>query len=469
MKKNIVTGLLIILCNCSFLLTFADVRLPAIIGSHMVMQQNTDVKIWGWADPGEKISVSTNWDTATITTTGANNAKWSLLLKTPAAGGPYTITIKANNTTVLEDVMIGEVWDCSGQSNMEMHFNWGVKEYTTDADNATNKQLRFFHIPKLTADQPQDDTKGNWVVCNPNDMKRFSLVGYFFGQQLQQVLNVPVGLINASWGGTPAEVWTPKDAIEKDLVLHEAATHLTPKDGWPISAGYTYNAMINPITNYTIAGVIWYQGESNVEASSTYQSLFTTMITSWRKEWHKDLPFYFVQIAPFSGYGNNISAALLREAQTKTLSVPNTGMVVIHDLVTDIKNIHPHNKKDVGLRLANYALAETYGKKQLTYKSPMYKSMTIEKDKIRINFNDADKGLVSKGTTLTDFYIAGEDKIFTPAVAVIKGNTVVVSNKNIKHPIAVRFGFTNDAMPNLFSKDGLPVNIFRTDDWNDVK
>lgn len=468
MKKNMLTVVMILLCNLSFLISFGDVRLPAIIGSHMVLQQNTTVKIWGWADPAEKISISTSWDTTTITTTAASSAKWNLLLKTPPAGGSYTITIKANNTTVLEDVLIGEVWDCSGQSNMEMHFNWGIKEYTTDADNATNKQLRFFQIPKLTTEQPQDDTKGNWVVCNPNDMKRFSLVGYFFGQQLQQVLNMPVGLINASWGGTPAEVWTPKEAIEKEIVLRDAATKLEPKDWWPITPGYTYNAMINPITDYSIAGVIWYQGEANVSAASGYQFLFTTMINSWRKAWHKELPFYFVQLAPFSGYVG-ISGALLREAQTKTLSVPNTGMVVIHDLVTDVKDIHPHNKKDVGLRLANYALAETYGKKQPAYKSPMYKSMAVEKDKIRINFTDADNGLVTKGTALTDFYIAGADKKFLPAVAVVKGNTIVVSNKNIQLPVAVRFGFTNAAMPNLFSKEGLPVNIFRTDDWDEVK
>ena len=468
MKKNMLPCLMILLCDLSFLVTFADVRLPAIISNHMVLQQNTTVKIWGWADPAEKISVSTSWDTATITAITASSAKWNLLLKTPAAGGPYTITIKANNTIVLEDVLIGEVWDCSGQSNMEMHFNWGIKEYANDADNATNKQIHFFHIPKSTAEQPQDDTKGNWVVCNPVDMKRFSLVGYFFGQQLQQILNVPVGLINASWGGTPAEVWTPKEAIEKEMVLHDAATKLEPKDWWPITPGYCYNAMINPITDYSIAGVIWYQGEANVSAASTYQFLFTTMINSWRKAWHKQLPFYFVQLAPFSGYGG-ISGALLREAQTKTLSVPNTGMVVIHDLVTDVKDIHPHNKKDVGLRLANYALAVTYGKKQIAYKSPMYKSMSIEKDKIRINFTDADNGLISKGTTLTDFYIAGADKNFLPAIAVIKGNTILAGNKNIQQPVAVRFGFTNAAMPDLFSKEGLPVNIFRTDEWDDLK
>ena len=465
MKKNIAYILLTFLFTGFFCASFANIILPSIIGSHMVLQQNTTVKIWGWADPGEKISVSDNWDTVTVIAIGTSAAKWSLQLKTPVAGGPYTITIKGNNTIVLEDVLIGEVWDCSGQSNMEMNYNWGVvKEYAAAADNATNKELRFFHIPRLTAAYPQDDTRGSWVVCTPIEMKSFSLAGYFFGERLQEVLQVPVGLISANWGGTPAEVWAPKEVIDKDSILQQAATKLKPNGGWPILPGLTYNAMINPIVDYNIAGVIWYQGESNVGAASTYQSLFTTMITSWRKAWQKDFPFYFVQIAPYSGY-DSISGALLREAQTKTLSLPGTGMVVVHDLVGDVKNIHPHNKKDVGLRLANYALAETYGKKQLIYKSPMYKSMVVEKDKIRVSFTDTGAGLMSKGDTLTEFYIAGEDKKFMPALAVIKGNTVLVSNATIQHPVAVRYGFTSAAMPNLFSKDGLPVSLFRTDNW----
>ena len=275
-------------------------------------------------------------------------------------------------------------------------------------------------------------------------------------------------MINASWGGTPAEAWTPKDTIENHQILKEAADHVKPVPWGPINAGAIYNAMICPITNFNIAGVIWYQGEANVDAALTYGHLLSAMINSWRKEWQKDLPFYFVQIAPFAGYGKSISSALLREAQTQTLSTPNTGMIVIHDLVSDINDIHPKNKKDVGLRLANYALAETYGKKELVYKSPMYKNMKIEKNKIRIYFDNAENGLRSKGGAPDEFNIAGQDKKFTPASAKIEGNTVVVWNKNIKSPVAVRFGFTNSAMPHLFSKEGLPVNIFRTDDWNKI-
>ena len=463
MKKIFSVFGLALLLSCCFLQSFGTVSLPAIIGNHMVLQQTTNIKIWGWCDPGEKITVTTSWDTTTVTTVGESSAKWSLVLKTPVAGGPYTITIKGNNSIQLEDILIGEVWNCSGQSNMEMSFNWGVKEYTSDVEKATNQQIRFFNMPRSTATFPQDDTRGKWVVCTPEEMKHFSLAGYFFGQQLQNILKQPIGLISTSWGGTPAEVWTPKEIVDSNAILTAAANKLTPSKGWPTTAGLTYNAMINPIKDYAIAGVIWYQGESNVGTSASYQLLFTNMIKSWRKAWNKDLPFYFVQIAPYSGY-DSTGGALLREAQTKTLALPNTGMVVVTDLVTDVKDIHPHNKKDVGLRLANYALAATYGKKGLTYKSPMFKNMVIEKDKVRINFTDVANGLKTTGGAVTEFYIAGADKKFMRATAIIKNNTVLVSNKKIEHPTAVRFGFTSAAMPNLFSTEGLPVNNFRTDD-----
>ncbi|HYH15409.1 MAG TPA: sialate O-acetylesterase, partial [Flavisolibacter sp.] len=271
------------------------------------------------------------------------------------------------------------------------------------------------------------------------------------------------GLINCSWGGTPAEVWTPAPIVNRDSVLIRAARKLNPSNGWPIIPGATYNAMIHPLTNYKIKGAIWYQGESNVGQSS-YQTLFTAMINSWREQWQNEFPFYFVQIAPYAGYGtDNISAALLRESQTKVLSLSKTGMVVTSDLVDDINDIHPKMKKEVGLRLANYALADTYTQPVSAFKSPVFKSMKVEKDKIRIYFENADKGLVAKGGKPIGFSIAAEDKIFKPAQAKIEGNSIVVWNKEVKAPVAVRFGFSNAAMPNVFSKEGLPVNLFRTD------
>ncbi|MEI9946474.1 MAG: sialate O-acetylesterase [Chitinophagaceae bacterium] len=380
-------------------------------------------------------------------------------IKTPAGGGPYKITITGRNTVVIDDVLIGEVWVCSGQSNMEMSAGWpGMQKYDADVTAATNTSIRFFHIPKTTATYPQDDLKAKWVVCNPDDMKRFSIAGYFFGQKINAELNVPVGLINSSWSGSAAEPWTPTEAIAENPVLKELKN--------PANTSQMYNAMIYPITNFTIAGALWYQGESNVGRYRTYKELFTTMISSWRKVWGKDFPFYFAQIAPYANYGKTDTAAFLREQQTNSLALANTGMVVTSDIVNDVKDIHPQMKKEVGLRFANLALAETYKKNISGYKSPVYASMKIEKDKIRISFTDAEKGLMTKGKTPTEFYIAGEDQKFVPATAKIEGNTVVVSNKDIKNPVAVRFGFSNAGMPDLFSKEGLPVNLFRTDDWD---
>lgn len=446
----------------------ADVRLPAIIGNHMVLQQKAEVKLWGWSDPAEKITIHTSWDTTSYTSKGNADAKWMIAIKTPAAGGPYTITIAANNKIVIEDVLIGEVWVCSGQSNMEMSDSWGVTpEYTDDISNASNQSIRLFHTPRLTAAYPQNDTKGEWVVCNPTDLKQFSLAGYFFGKKLHEILSVPVGLIESSWGGTPAEVWTPKDSILNNITLHTSADKIKYSDYWPAKPASTFNAMIYPITNYAIAGVIWYQGESNVGAASTYTQLFSTMIHSWRTAWQLDFPFYFVQIAPFSGY-EGISGALLKEAQTKTLSVAKTGMVIIDDKVTDTTDIHPHDKMDVGFRLADLALTENYGK-QIPDKYPMYKSMQVIKNKIQITFANADDGLINKGEPVKGFYIAGADKKFMPATAKIKGNTVIVYNKQVKVPVAVRYDFTKSPVPTLFNKSGLPANLFRTDDWDDVK
>ncbi|HEV7331588.1 MAG TPA: sialate O-acetylesterase [Flavisolibacter sp.] len=446
------------------LTAFADVRLPAIIGNHMVLQQSANVTLWGWCEPGEKISIKAGWDTTTYATTGTSGAAWKLSLPTPKAGGPYTITIKGNNTIIIDDVLVGEVWLCSGQSNMEMNMGWGLP-YEKEAAEATGKNIRFFHVPRTTATYPQDDVKARWVVCTPEEMKKFSAVGYFFGKDISEKLNVPVGLIGSSWGGTPAEVWTPDAVVLQDEVLKMAAGKLKPSNGWPINPGATYNAMIYPLQNFSIAGSIWYQGESNTGTWDTYQPLLTKMIDAWQKGFQKDFPFYLVQIAPYAGYGDFPSSALLREQQTKIVNYPNTGMVVIHDLVDNINDIHPKMKKEVGQRLAALALTKTYGVGGLSADYPQYDSMAIEKDKIRITFANAEGGLMAKSGEPTAFYIAGEDQVFYPAKAVIKGSSVVVSSKEVKKPVAVRFGFSNAAMPNLFSKKGLPVNIFRTDNW----
>jgi sialate O-acetylesterase len=290
----------------------AAIRLPAVIGSHMVLQQRTNATLWGWAGAAETVTVSVSWSTNTWKATASNGGRWATEIQTPQAGGPHTIRIKAAHELVLEDVMVGEVWVCSGQSNMEWSGDQGLRQCKEEAPQATNSMIRFFYIPKATSETPQDHLTARWVVCSPDEMIHFSAVGYFFGKQLSEKLGVPVGLINSNWGGTPAEVWTPRGIVEDDPDLRAAASKLKPFPWWPHEPGLAYNAMIHPITPFRIAGVIWYQGESNVSTHGTYRKLFTRMIDGWRAAWKSELPFYFAQIAPYT-YDDPTRAAFLRE------------------------------------------------------------------------------------------------------------------------------------------------------------
>lgn len=464
MKKNVFSLCVVFAFLLQGYKAEANVRLPAILASNMVLQQQSEIKLWGWADPGEGVYITASWSGKTDSVWGSSGAKWELTIQTPVAGGPYTIRIKGKNEIVLENILIGEVWVCSGQSNMEMNSGAGVTGMEADIPNSTNTQIRFFHVPKSTAPYPQENGEGTWTSCDPATLRTFSAVGYYFGKKLQDSLHVPIGLINASWGGTPAETWTPGPIVENDAVLKNAAGKLKEVRWWPTTPGAAYNGMIAPMTRFTIAGTIWYQGESNAGIYSTYQALFSSMITAWRKAWNKDFPFYYVQIAPYA-YGNENISAFLREQQTRTMSLPNTGMVVITDLVDDVKDIHPKNKKDVGSRLANWALAETYQHTGITYKSPQYKSMQVKNGKAEIYFDNAPNGFILKGDKATEWYIAGPDRLFLPATVKLEKDRVIVSNPNIKEPVAVRFAFTDTAIGNIFSKEGLPVGPFRTDGW----
>lgn len=442
----------------------ANISLPAVICSNMVLQQKSSVKLWGWGGPTEKVIITTSWNNKTDSTKVDENAKWQIALETPTAGGPYTITIKGNNTIVLQNILIGEVWICSGQSNMEMSYYWGLPQMKADLPTAFNPNIRFFTAAKTTALSPQENNRGDWVVCDSATVKSFSAIGYYFGRKLNADLNVPIGLINVSWGGTPAEVWTPAEIINSDSLLKSKAKKISRSSGWPITPGYTYNGMIAPIIPYVIAGAIWYQGEGNTEIASTYHPLFTTMINAWRDKWNSQFPFYYVQLAPFK-YGNKNIAALLREAQTKTLALAKTGMVVTTDLVDDTMDIHPKNKKDVGLRLAAIALTDTYNKTVPGAKSPLYKSMKVFKEKVTLTFDNLSTGLMTKGGPAIGFYIAGADKIFYPAQVKIAADKVVVWSKVVANPVAVRYAFSNTAVGNIFSREGLPLSPFRTDDW----
>jgi sialate O-acetylesterase len=447
------------------LISIANIRLPSVIGSNMVLQQQSKVKLWGWASPAEKIVITPSWSKTSDTVIATRDAVWQIAIQTPKAGGPYTITLKANNTIVLENVLIGEVWVCSGQSNMEMSWWSKLKDIADELPTAANPDIRFFHIPKSTSEYPQDDCNAKWTLCDSNTLKSFSAVGYFFGKRLNKELNVPIGLINSNWGGTSAEVWAEKESIESDPELKAAAGKIAPAPWWPYLPGKTFNAMIAPITNFSIAGTIWYQGEGNTGFPDTYSKTFTTMIDSWRRAWEKEFPFYYVQIAPYA-YETKYAGARIQEQQTIAQRHKNVGMIVITDLIeNNPKELHPANKHDVGYRLANYALGQTYGKNGIAYKSPFYKGMAISKDRVIVQFDNAPNGLVSKDKTITELYIAGADKVFYPAQATIDKDKLVVWSKQVKEPVAVRFAFSNTAVGNLFSKEGLPVGPFRTDDW----
>lgn len=446
--------------------SFAQLRLPAVISSGMVLQQNDSVSIWGWGYSSEQVKVTGSWDNNTVATGKvANTAKWSVKLKTPAAGGPFTIRITSSwDEIILQDIMIGEVWLCSGQSNMEWSYYNGAGYIRQELPSCYNKNIRFFQIPRTTSDHPQEDVKAKWAVCDSNSLKGFSAVGYYFGKKLHTDLNVPVGLINASWGGTPAETWTPADVVNSNETLKQAAGKLQQYDWWSSKPGLNYNGMLSPIIPFTIAGAIWYQGESNTGTNNSYAQLLTAMIDAWRNNWKKQFPFYYVQIAPYK-YGNENVGALLQEQQTKVMNHPKTGMVVVTDLVDSVTDIHPNNKRDVGNRLANWALAETYHKDPGAYKSPVPEKAEAAGGKLVLSFLYAPNGLMAKDKRITGFYISGENEEWLPAEVKIEGNRITVWNNKLKQPVHVRYGFGNTLIGNVFSKEGLPLCPFRTDNW----
>lgn len=444
--------------------SFAQIRLPAMLASNMVLQQQSAVKLWGWSLPNEKIYITTSWDNKTDSVTAIRDAKWQLQIKTPTAGGPYRITFKGNNEIVLDNILIGEVWLCAGQSNMEFSLQNGITEIKQELPVCYNPQIRFCTVLKTTAPYPQDDCKASWSICDSNKLKSFSAIAYYYGKKLHAALNVPIGLISSNWGGTGAEPWTPLNCINEDTVLKNAATKLYNSPEWPITPGVTYNAMIAPITNYNIAGTIWYQGESNTVAPASYKKLFTVMMQAWRTKWGYDFPFYYVQIAPFNYYGKN-TGALIQEAQTQSMAYKNVGMVVINDLVDNVYNVHPQNKHEVASRLANWALAETYHQTTPAYKSPVYMQLQIQKDKAILSFKNVPSILVLKTVAKEEIYIAGKNKIFYAATAKVDKDKLIVWCKEVPVPVAVRYAFSNMAIGNLFSEEGLPVTPFRTDDW----
>ena len=653
---------MIIACGIVSGSLLGEVKLPSVFGDNMVLQQKTKVPIWGWAGPGEKVIVTDSWQDKVFSAKTSSHGKWMVKLSTPEAGGPYSITIKGHETIRIENVMIGEVWLCSGQSNMEMPLQGWRNEPILGSEEAIETahfhHIRLFTVKRANAKNPQEDCEGAWQVCNPETIGSFSAVAYFFGRELFQKLRVPMGLIFSSWGGTPSEAWTSIETLREFEAFQEKLDHIDRLDeylaeqeaeyqkewnrwfaestqlsddhpgskrqwmesayreeGWDLMSLPTiwdetavgrfqgvvwfargisvplkwvdrdlmldlgpidemdetwfngqrvgfhsntrdwqkvrsyrvpaslvqaennvitirvynlsgrggiwgerkqmrlyptgefdneislagkwyykiesdinslppipfrinpgkedfpsvlYNAMIHPLVPYRIRGVIWYQGESNTYDPYLYRRSFPAMIKDWRKLWGQgNFPFYYVQIAPYD-YDSRYDVPGLREAQLTTLTLPNTGMAVTMDIGT-LNSIHPPNKEAVGKRLALWALAKTYDKKGLVFSGPIYNKMKKENDRIRIHFDFTGSGLDSRGQVLTHFIIAGKDRVFKEAEAIIDGSTVLVSSPEVSDPVAVRYGWSDVAQPNLFNKEGLPASPFRTDNWCSVR
>lgn len=433
----------------------AAVTLPRIFGDNMVIQRDMPVPVWGWADKGEEVTVSLG--TQSRSAKAGDDGRWNVLLPYYQAGGPLEMTVKgtSGSSVVFKNVLVGEVWVCSGQSNMEkpIGIHPGQKpcpNYEQEIASANYGNIRLLEVPPKRSAEPVKNPNVQWLVCSPKTIviKRggghgFSACAYFFGRELHKELKVPIGLISANVSGTRCEPWTPAvdDGKHKPVF---------------------FNGLIHPLVPFAIRGVIWYQGESNMGDGMKYFPKMKQLIEGWRKAWGQgDFPFYFVQLPP---YGAGSGLPVIREAQRATLSLPNTGMAVTID-IGSYPDCHCPNKQDAGKRLALWALAKDYGRKDLVYSGPLYKSMTVEGNKIRIAFDHVGGGLTTRdgAEELSCFEIAGAEKNFVPATARIDGATVLVSSPSVAQPVAVRCAWDDKSVPNLMNKECLPATTFSTE------
>jgi sialate O-acetylesterase len=486
----------------------ADVRLPALISDHMVLQQSTEAQIWGWADPGEVVEARLGSVSAKTVT--LQDGRWSLRLPELQAGTSGDLLVRGKNSLVVRDVLVGEVWVCSGQSNME----WPVgKALNAQQEilSAQYPQIRHFTVARSAQAEPQEDCSGKWELCSPDTAARFTAVGYFFGRDLHREFKFPVGLLHSSWGGTPAEFWTPrtvlesipefspifeawektrlnypeaKAAYEKALEDWKVQSQTARLAGMPIppelrpprggdalgSPGCLFHGMIAPLLPYSIQGVLWYQGESNAGRAAEYRQLFSTLIHSWRRAWQKEVPFLFVQLAnynarkvPPTGQPEASAWAELREAQLQTLEVPHTAMAVAID-IGEPDDIHPKNKQEVGRRLALAAQATVYFH-DIPYSGPVLSEAQPEEGKIRLSFRHAAGLKAADSGPLRGFSVAGEDRVFHWAETQLEGDHLLVSSPAVRNPVSVRYNWADNPDGNLVNSAGLPASPFRTDVW----
>ena len=447
----------------------AEIRLPAIFGDHMVLQQQTDAALWGKSTANKTVKVTTSWDRKKYSTLSDSEGNWKLKVKTPSAGGPFSITVSDGKTLVLNNVLIGEVWVCSGQSNMQMAMNGYFNEPIIGSNRAiatsSNESIRLFTVERNKSLEQLDDFSGEWLECEPENVSTFSATAYFFGRMLQQALHVPVGLICSSWGGTRIEPWISENGFENfdwvtlpDKNQEGEYSQQTPS--------VLYNAMIAPMAGFAIRGGLWYQGESNRNEPDKYEKLMPGLIENWRAEWKVgEFPFYYVQLAPFDYGPYNLNSALLREAQLKaSTAIPHTGMACIMD-AGEKESIHPANKEAAGERLAYWALAETYQQKGFACSGPVLSEMKIDGNFVKLTFDHATNGLTTFGKELVNFTIAGENKRFYPAEAFITRDGITLFSPSVANPVAVRYAFDDFVVGELFNTEGLPASSFRTDNW----
>ncbi len=478
--KKIVFKVLLLILNVLCISTIqAKVKLPAIVSSNMVLQRNTTVKLWGWASANEKIVIKTTWLKKEISVTADREGNWDTEVETTLSTTPQTITISSKESYIeLDNVVFGEVWLCSGQSNMFQSLK-GYPGQPTFGSNRTiatsaNPDLRLFTVHNKGSKLPISnvDLYTGWDQANPNNVSNFSAVAYFFGKQLQEILDVPVGLIHTSWGGSVVQAWMSKDVLQDFEQIAIEELDISKKTNHIPTA--LFNAMIYPLIPYTIKGVLWYQGESNRFEPAYYKKLFPAMVKDWRARWGiGDFPFYYVQIAPYLYGDNNVfqevkNTAFLREAQLGCLDIiPNSGMVVTLD-IGDRKSIHPPKKEEVANRLLYNALNQTYEYSAIDHVGPILESEEVRDNGIFLKFKNAENGLYCFDT-LEGFEIAGDDKVFYPAKAkIIKGKKVFVQSDKVVNPVAVRYAWRNWVVGTLYDTNLLPASSFRTDNWNDA-
>ncbi len=449
---------------------FAEVKLPSIFCDNMVLQQQTEAAIWGKADKNASVKITTSWNSKSYSTKSSAEGNWKVKVATPKAGGPFEITISDGKTLHLKNILIGEVWVCSGQSNMEMPLkgfrNQPIIGSADAIATSTNPNIRLFTVKKVTSLEPLDDFTGDWKLCEPENVAEFSATAYFFGKMLNAALHVPIGLINTSWGGTRIEPWISEMGCKNfdwvKLPEKKPVDNLSQQ-----TPTVLFNAMINPIVGYGIKGAIWYQGESNRNEPNEYQKLMPGLIENWRSLWGiGDFPFYYMQIAPFDYGPTGLNSAYLREAQLKaSTAIANTGMACIMD-VGEKDCIHPSHKETGSKRLALLALSETYGLRGISAKSPVLKDMKVAESVVKLTFDNAPNGLTSFGNDLSCFELAGSNKRFFPAKAFITNTGITLFSPQVTEPVAVRYAFKDFIVGDLFGTDGLPVSSFRTDDWD---